>query len=49
MLFEELNREGITIMLVTHEADIAHHAKRQVRFFDGRIVSDQVTPQRVAA
>jgi len=46
MLFEELNREGITIMLVTHEADIAHHAKRQVRFFDGRIVSDQVTPQR---
>ena len=49
MLFEELNREGITILLVTHEADIAHHAKRQVRFFDGRIVSDQVTPQRVAA
>jgi putative ABC transport system ATP-binding protein len=43
-LFEELNREGITIVLVTHEADIAHHAKRQVRFFDGRIVSDQPTP-----
>ncbi len=40
-LFEELNREGITIMLVTHEADIAHHAKREVRFIDGRIVSDQ--------
>jgi putative ABC transport system ATP-binding protein len=44
-LFEELNREGITIVLVTHEADIAHHAKRQVRFFDGRIVSDQPTPE----
>ena len=43
-LFEELNREGITIVLVTHEADIARHAKRQVRFFDGRIVSDQLTP-----
>ena len=44
-LFEELNREGITIVLVTHEADIARHAKRQVRFHDGRIVSDQPTPQ----
>ena len=43
-LFEELNREGITIVLVTHEADIAQHAKRQVRFHDGRIVSDQPTP-----
>ncbi|OGS97103.1 MAG: macrolide ABC transporter ATP-binding protein [Gallionellales bacterium RIFCSPLOWO2_02_FULL_57_47] len=42
-LFEELNREGITIVLVTHEADIAHHAKRQVRFHDGHIVSDQAT------
>jgi putative ABC transport system ATP-binding protein len=42
-LFETLNREGITIVLVTHEADIAHHAQRQVRFFDGRIVSDQPT------
>jgi putative ABC transport system ATP-binding protein len=43
-LFETLNREGITIVLVTHEADIAHHAQRQVRFFDGRIVSDHATP-----
>jgi putative ABC transport system ATP-binding protein len=42
-LFESLNQEGITIVLVTHEADIARHAKRQVRFFDGRIVSDQAT------
>jgi putative ABC transport system ATP-binding protein len=44
-LFEELNLEGITIVLVTHEEDIARHAKRQVRFFDGRIISDQVTHQ----
>ena len=42
-LFEELNREGITIVLVTHEEDIASHAKRQVRFFDGRIVSDHAS------
>jgi len=39
-LFDELNREGITIMLVTHEHDIAEHASRQVRFLDGRIVED---------
>jgi putative ABC transport system ATP-binding protein len=43
MLFEALNREGITIVLVTHEDDIARHAKRQVRFYDGSIVSDQAT------
>ncbi len=48
-LFEELNREGITIVLVTHEADIAQHAKRQVRFHDGRIVSDQLTPHMEVA
>ena len=47
-LFESLNREGITIVLVTHEADIAHHAKRQVRFFDGRIVSDELTQEVTA-
>ena len=40
-LFERLNRErGITIMLVTHEPDVAAHAKRIVTFRDGRIVSD---------
>ena len=42
-LFESLNKEGITIVLVTHEQDIAQHAKRQVRFFDGCIVSDHAT------
>jgi putative ABC transport system ATP-binding protein len=45
-LFGQLNDEGITIVLVTHEADIAAHAKRQVRFFDGLIVSDIATPAR---
>jgi putative ABC transport system ATP-binding protein len=44
-LFEELNREGITIVLVTHEEDIARHAKRKVRFFDGRVVSDEFTQE----
>ncbi|MDR1349973.1 MAG: ABC transporter ATP-binding protein [Zoogloeaceae bacterium] len=42
-LFSALNREGITIVLVTHEPDIALHAERQVRFLDGRIVHDAPT------
>jgi putative ABC transport system ATP-binding protein len=48
-LFGELNGEGMTVVLVTHEADIAAHARRQVRFRDGRIVSDEPTPAREAA
>jgi putative ABC transport system ATP-binding protein len=43
-LFRTLNDEGITVVLVTHEPDIADHAKRQVRFLDGRIVRDEPTP-----
>ncbi len=40
-IFKELNEEqGITIMLVTHEPDIAAHAKRIVTFRDGRIIGD---------
>lgn len=39
-LFGELNNEGISIVIVTHETDIADHAKRQVRFLDGKIVQD---------
>ena len=40
-LFTRLNRErGITIVLVTHEEDIARYARRQIRFLDGHIESD---------
>jgi putative ABC transport system ATP-binding protein len=39
-LFDSLNKEGTTIIIVTHEADIAEHASRQVRFLDGKIVED---------
>jgi putative ABC transport system ATP-binding protein len=48
-LFGQLNDEGITVVLVTHEADIAAHARRQVRFVDGHIVSDLATPREKAA
>jgi putative ABC transport system ATP-binding protein len=39
-LFQRLNRDGITIVMVTHESDVAAHAGRVVTFRDGRIVSD---------
>jgi putative ABC transport system ATP-binding protein len=39
-LFQELNREGVTIVLVTHDADVSRHARRLVRFKDGRVVED---------
>ncbi len=48
-LFQELNREGMTICIVTHESDIAGYAKRLVRFLDGRVVSDVRQPQADAA
>jgi len=41
-LFVRLNREsGITVVLVTHEHDIAAYSKRIIRFLDGHIVSDE--------
>ena len=40
MLFEELYRMGNTILLVTHEDDIADHARRIIRLRDGKIESD---------
>ena len=39
-LFQELNNEGITIILVTHEKDIAEYAKRNIVMSDGKIIND---------
>ena len=44
-LFKKLHEEGQTIIMVTHEADIAAHARRIVRMRDGQIVSDLPTEQ----
>jgi putative ABC transport system ATP-binding protein len=46
-LFEQLNAAGKTIVIVTHEHDIAAHARRAIHFLDGRIVEDvPVVPER---
>ncbi len=39
-LFQELNREGVTIVLVTHDAEVGRHAHRLIRFRDGRVIED---------
>jgi putative ABC transport system ATP-binding protein len=46
-LFQNLNaKEGITVVLVTHEHDIAAYAKRQIHFRDGLVTSDEKTEKR---
>ncbi|QDC80771.1 ABC transporter ATP-binding protein [Candidatus Methylopumilus universalis] len=48
-IFDELNQIGNTIIIVTHENDIAEHASRQVRFLDGKIVEDSRNKEKVEA
>jgi putative ABC transport system ATP-binding protein len=43
-LFQALNDQGITILLVTHEPDIAQFAKRRIFFRDGKLVRDEAVP-----
>jgi putative ABC transport system ATP-binding protein len=45
-LFSKLNRDGITIIIVTHESDIAEYARRKITFRDGRIVDDVINTKR---
>ncbi|HEY2906833.1 MAG TPA: ABC transporter ATP-binding protein [Vicinamibacterales bacterium] len=46
-IFQRLNRErGITVLLITHEADIAEYGTRIVTFRDGLVVADRAVPKR---
>jgi putative ABC transport system ATP-binding protein len=44
-IFSQLNRDGHTIVMITHESDIASHAKRVIHIRDGRLVFDKLNRQ----
>ena len=46
-MFERLNDEGRTIIMVTHEDDVAAHAKRIIRLFDGLLQTDRANERRI--
>ena len=48
-VFQKLNDQGITIVMVTHELDIARYTKRTVVLRDGRIVTDEPVRERLVA
>ena len=48
-IFQELNRKGMTILMVTHEPDIAQYCLRQIVMRDGRIISDRPVENRLDA
>ncbi|MTI80407.1 MAG: ABC transporter ATP-binding protein [Firmicutes bacterium] len=48
-IFQQLHQEGATIVLVTHEPEIAQHAQRILRFKDGLLTSDEVVENRTIA
>jgi putative ABC transport system ATP-binding protein len=49
-LLMALNRDhGITVLMVTHEPDMAAYARRMVQFVDGRIARDQANPHPVTS
>ena len=48
-VFQQLNEQGITIVMVTHELDIARYCKRNLVMRDGRVVSDIAVPDRLNA
>ena len=46
MILDRLNGEGITVILVTHDADIAAYARREILIQDGQVLSDRATKAR---
>ena len=48
-IFDKLNQEGRTIIMVTHEDEVAAHAKRVIRLYDGYLQSDELNSDRVVS
>ncbi|MEL6738358.1 MAG: ABC transporter ATP-binding protein, partial [Pseudomonadota bacterium] len=48
-IFEQLNADGITVIVVTHEDEIAQHAKRRIEFRDGKVIEDHAVENRIIA
>ena len=48
-VFQDLNKEGVTIILVTHEPDIASHTMRVIKFRDGLLISDKINERPIDA
>ena len=48
-LFQQLNEEGVTIIMITHDANIANHAKKVFHMFDGEIVEDKERKEKQQA
>ena len=48
-LFSALHRAGMTVVIVTHEPQVAAYAQRIIRFRDGRIVADELNPEPLHA
>ena len=48
-IFQELNEDGITVVMVTHEPEIGRHCRRTVYIKDGRVVGDEPVQDRLMA
>ncbi|MEL6237587.1 MAG: ABC transporter ATP-binding protein [Pseudomonadota bacterium] len=48
-IFEQLNADGITVIVVTHEDEIARHAQRRIVFRDGKVIEDHPVENRIIA
>lgn len=48
-IFQDINKEGHTIVMITHEPDIARHAKRIIHVRDGKIIKDEKNGRQIIA